>query len=476
MKVIVLAILGLINAIWLTFMHYLDVDLCLKGFSCSNVIQSSFGQWFSVPVSIFGAGFFVYFILVKYNESRAKQLGFAFQGLVVFLAFVAVNYFLALQLLILKQFCLFCLVNHILVLAIIVLITYSLYQRLKHQNEKTWFVLNNEWVALGLIIPLLFFSILNLVSPIPRLKAAEMLKPTYIDGKAYTLDVLDHKAKIKVYQHKQTLYQLRKEVVDSIVLELDAKKQGMTFQKYIQYNIWRKVQISQQDVEAHLEKHIKNLPKEMPMTQKRHYARRHIQEQKFEELKQSLLQRLYTRYNVQLSIPKPNPLKVNPNKVQQASVGQEDAVLEVVMFSDFQCPACKVAKETFDHYLKVFPTQLKVIYRHYPFPFHPFAKQAAQHAVCLEDQGLFMPFSKKVYADQKSLTLKKLNTFAKDLGADTALLNKCLKSNKPKKVLDLDKKEAESLGLNSTPFILINGQHFSKIPTQQDIQQLLNTL
>lgn len=474
MKSVLLAILGLINAIWLIFLHYLDFDVCLEGFSCSKVIQSPLGLWFGIPVAVFGAGFFVFVILREFLALKNKDMGLFSQLLVYILSFCSIVYFVAVQIFVIKSFCLYCLMNHILVFLLILFGLNALFGKEK-SNAKIQLFNASDLALISLVIPLSLFLMMKLFSPLPRLVSAQMAEPTIISGKPYPLPLLDIKAKLDVYQNAMDLYQIRKNTVETLLFEMDAQQQGLSLQDYYKKNIFEKIRVSESELQAHLENHQK-FPKEMPLAQKRQYAQRHVQQEKFEQKKQSILNKLYERYSVKLNLPKPNPFEVNPNAIQELVVGNEAAKLSVVMFSDFQCPACKQAKEKFEEYLEIFPNQIKIAYRHYPLKFHPYAKQASYYSVCLTDQELSIAFNKLVFENQKQLNPVKIKEYAKNTGANMKELSNCLAGNKAKRVVSEDQKEADRLGLNATPFILINGQVFKKVPSKADIQALLDNL
>jgi len=54
--------------------------------------------------------------------------------------------------------------------------------------------------------------------------------------------------------------------------------------------------------------------------------------------------------------------------------------VEIVVFADFQCPACRMLARDLKAIRAEFPRYVAVRYRHAPLPIHPFAVEAAHAA------------------------------------------------------------------------------------------------
>ena len=66
------------------------------------------------------------------------------------------------------------------------------------------------------------------------------------------------------------------------------------------------------------------------------------------------------------------------------SKGPANAKVNIVEFSDFQCPFCQRANPTVEQVLKTYGDKIKFVYRHYPLPNHPNARPAAEASACAE--------------------------------------------------------------------------------------------
>jgi protein-disulfide isomerase len=61
--------------------------------------------------------------------------------------------------------------------------------------------------------------------------------------------------------------------------------------------------------------------------------------------------------------------------------GKADALVTVVIFSDFQCPFCTKVEPTFEEVEKTYGDKVRFVWKDKPLPFHPRAEPAAELAV-----------------------------------------------------------------------------------------------
>lgn len=99
----------------------------------------------------------------------------------------------------------------------------------------------------------------------------------------------------------------------------------------------------------------------------------------------------------------PPPSKVSVDNGHLPGLGNKDAKVTIVEFSDFECPFCRrFFTETFSQIKKEYIDTGKVVtyYRHYPLPFHPLAQPFALASECANEQGKFWEFHDKIFKEQ----------------------------------------------------------------------------
>ena len=138
--------------------------------------------------------------------------------------------------------------------------------------------------------------------------------------------------------------------------------------------------------------------------------------------------------------------------------GPSGAPIEIVEFSDFQCPFCQRANPTVEQVLKTYGDRIRFVYRHYPLPNHPDARPAAEASACADAQGKFWPFHDKLFANPGKLTPPDLKAHAAAIGVDTARFNQCVDMHELKDTVDADMKDALAAGVTGTPAFFINGR------------------
>ncbi|MEP7052088.1 MAG: thioredoxin domain-containing protein, partial [Pseudomonadota bacterium] len=139
------------------------------------------------------------------------------------------------------------------------------------------------------------------------------------------------------------------------------------------------------------------------------------------------------------------------------SFGPADAKVTVVEFSDFQCPYCSRAASVVDQVKEKYSDRVHFVFRQFPLPMHENARGAAEAALAANAQGKFWQFHDKLFKNQTQLTRDGLEGFAKDAGLNVDEFKKALDSKAYAADVDADVKLGESVAVEGTPTMFING-------------------
>ena len=140
-------------------------------------------------------------------------------------------------------------------------------------------------------------------------------------------------------------------------------------------------------------------------------------------------------------------------------LGSPNATVKIVVFSDYQCPACGSAHPVLEQVVKEFAGNVSLTYKYYPLTsIHPYAEKAAEGAECANDQGEFWLYSDLLYRNQQYLTAKDLREYAEDLGLDAQSFAACLGSGKKRKIVEADMREGNAKNIQGTPIIFVDGK------------------
>ena len=158
----------------------------------------------------------------------------------------------------------------------------------------------------------------------------------------------------------------------------------------------------------------------------------------------------------------PEVVDVSPD--DDAVKGDKNAPVEIIEFSDYQCPFCeRFYKETLpqldEEYIKT--GKAKLVYRDFALSFHPFAQKAAEAAECARDQKgdeMYYLFHNKIFENQQNIGVDALKGYASGLGLDTGKFNTCLDSGKFAQETQKDFQAGQAAGVSGTPSFFINGK------------------
>ena len=138
--------------------------------------------------------------------------------------------------------------------------------------------------------------------------------------------------------------------------------------------------------------------------------------------------------------------------------GPETAPIEIVEFSDFDCPYCQRATNTIARILDEYGDQIRFVYKDYPLPSHPNAFKAAEAGNCANDQGEFWPFHDRLFESQGALDVASLKTYASELGLEEEAFTACLDSGRHASRVERDLEIGSGYGVSSTPTLFVNGR------------------
>jgi protein-disulfide isomerase len=164
----------------------------------------------------------------------------------------------------------------------------------------------------------------------------------------------------------------------------------------------------------------------------------------------------------------PNPYAPVRAKLKGAfgpSRGGQNPPIDIVEFSDLQCPHCKAAQPVVEKLEADFP-QVRFTFQQFPLPasLHPWALKGAQYADCAGqmDKNAFWKYVDAIFENQGVIALAtaddKLKELATANGMDAARIAACAASPETdarvKKSLEL----GETVNVNQTPTVFINGR------------------
>lgn len=168
--------------------------------------------------------------------------------------------------------------------------------------------------------------------------------------------------------------------------------------------------------------------------------------------------------------------KIDENSIK---IGPDDAAVKLIEFSDFQCPYCQMFHQTMGKVLDEYGDKVQFVFKNLPLEsIHPKAREAALAAECANEQGKFIAYADKLFANQKTWGESKNSTafssYASQVGLDTAKFNQCLKEEKYKDRVDSDIKEADAFGISGTPALFINDTFKNGVTQFEELKAVID--
>lgn len=301
----------------------------------------------------------------------------------------------------------------------------------------------------------------------PVRNRANNLVVASIGDNTITLKDVDTAGGRSVYDAQHKLYEERVRSMYGIlakqVLTIEANEYNLTAEQLLDREVNQKTgKISDADVENFLAKQGK-LTNATPKM--RGQARLYLAMQHRSVLRQKLIGDLFKKHDVRVTlIPPPSPPAEIVKGPTTPSIGNENAPITMVVFSDFQCPYCKAFHNTINKIMTEYPDKLRVIYRHLPLTGHTEAQKLAEASMCANDQGKFTEYANMIF-DTNNVKASMAVELAKKLDLNVEKFRDCFTSAKHASRIRADMQEAQRLQIGGTPASFINGvRHGGAIP------------
>ncbi len=140
--------------------------------------------------------------------------------------------------------------------------------------------------------------------------------------------------------------------------------------------------------------------------------------------------------------------------------GPADAPITIVEFSDFLCPLCRRATQTFDDLRRLFPGKLRFVFRIHPLDPED-GTLPAEAALAAREQGRFWDMHDRLFSTRQGLSREVIEGFAQEIGLDMARFRQALDSRQYLPAVRRDATAIRSLGMTSVPVFFVNGRMLS---------------
>jgi protein-disulfide isomerase len=279
-----------------------------------------------------------------------------------------------------------------------------------------------------------------------------------IGGRKITVEQLEHKQAGKLLQAKYKYYLTEREALDQYIddqlLEMQAKKEGVTldelFKRHVAVNV-------PEPTEDQLRFYYEGVQTDEPYETARPNIIATVSQLRTKKVHDAYIAELRGQYGVVVELAQPS---AHVEVGAAPRLGSDKAPVQIIEFADYECPYCQKVNEDLGRLRDQFPGQVSVVYKDFPLPMHPLAARAAEAAHCAGEQGKFWEYHDALFRD-KRLQMSDLKNEAATLKLDPTRFDKCLESGEQTASVKKDSQEAQRLGLQGTPSFFINGHFMS---------------
>jgi len=147
------------------------------------------------------------------------------------------------------------------------------------------------------------------------------------------------------------------------------------------------------------------------------------------------------------------------------SIGDNNAPVTLVEYSDFECPVCKKLHDVLRGVLPNYAGKVRLVHKDFPIEqIHPWARTAAIAGRCAYQQNhaAFWTMYDLVYDNQEVISAAnawtKVSDYAAQSGLNAETFKTCMASPEPGAAIDASRANGQLLEVNSTPTVFVNGR------------------
>ncbi len=170
----------------------------------------------------------------------------------------------------------------------------------------------------------------------------------------------------------------------------------------------------------------------------------------------------------ELSDMSKDPLAENRTQMQlndAPSLGNPNAAVTLVEYSDFECPVCRNLHDALRGMLPNYAGKVRVVFKDFPIEqLHPWARTAAIAGRCAyqQDPKAFWKMYDLIYDNQEIISAAtawtKMMDYAGQSGLDADSFKTCMAGPEAGAAVNASRANGQQLDVNSTPTVFVNGR------------------
>lgn len=148
--------------------------------------------------------------------------------------------------------------------------------------------------------------------------------------------------------------------------------------------------------------------------------------------------------------------------------------VEILKYSDFQCPACRNFVPMEEQLKREFGDMVQVTYKHFPLSGFQYSRLAAHSAEAAREQGKFHEMHDLIFENQaewsRGNAREQFESYAEQLDLDMEQFREDVESDEIATRVENDRQEGVRRTVTSTPTFFVNGRKLQQNP--QNYEQM----
>lgn len=265
-----------------------------------------------------------------------------------------------------------------------------------------------------------------------------------------------------IFDVQEQVYKLRQNElelsINDTLLTQQAQKQKITVEALLAAEVKPKP-VTDAQVQAFFDQNKERVSGDF--TQTKDAIKQYLEQIELRQAERILVERLRAAAVIEKFLIAPESPVFAISTSDQPSLGNAEAPVTIVTFTDYQCPSCAAMHPVLEELVNEYGAKVRLVTRDFPISRHTEAFKAAEAAEAAREQGKYWEYVQILLRNQSALTVDKLKGYATDLALDRTRFDNALDSGRFTESIQRDVEDGMKLGVNGTPTIFINGRRVS---------------
>jgi protein-disulfide isomerase len=265
-----------------------------------------------------------------------------------------------------------------------------------------------------------------------------------------------------IFDVQEQVYKLRKDelelTINDTLLTQEADKRKITPKALLDTEVKPKP-VTDQQAQLFYEQNKERVSGDFAQT--KDAIRQYLEQIELRQAERAFVEKLRAVASVQVFLVAPESPVFSISTNDQPSLGNANAPVTIVAFTDYQCPSCAAMHPTLERLVTEYGDKVRLVTRDFPLSQHAEAFKAAEAAEAARDQGKYWEYVHILLRNQSTLTVDKLKGYASEIALDRTRFDSALDTGKFSESVQRDIEDGMKLGINGTPTIFINGRRVS---------------